>query len=284
MPSNAYAQLRNNEPEHEGTELTEVVVADTATAGNWMHINVRELSGKTSSVRVPNLPSTSGAQLKAGIQVVEGLAPRAQRLIFGGRELLDSDMLHARGVEDGYTVHLLIRRNLPPEDAVAASVPGHVDPGDAAAGVQSDANSGQLPIAAPVQDQSWMDGWTDVSQVYLIARGVRWFAVLDGIFLFLSPIPYPSWFLVVGILLCFAGYWGARLYRFYPVLAYAIFEAAIVGYRIGFMAQPDNDSFSEFMLVFGLLIQLYILWLLYKFLKSLRQLREEDRTTLLNWR
>jgi len=72
-----------------------------------MQIFVQTLTGK--SMRLDVDPSDSNEHLKTLIQETEGLPPTSQRLIFAGKTLEDGRTLSDYKIQEGSTLHLLLR-------------------------------------------------------------------------------------------------------------------------------------------------------------------------------
>lgn len=85
-------------------------LATDVTPGNddgALTLSVKMLTGKTIYVTVPANATT--AQLKAAIQDKEGIPPDQQRIIFAGKQFEDIFPLRAYGVDNGATLHLVLR-------------------------------------------------------------------------------------------------------------------------------------------------------------------------------
>lgn len=72
-----------------------------------MHITARTLAGKTMKLVVA--PSESVASVKRKIEVLEGVQPDQQRLIFAGKMLEDTKPISEYMIQDNATLHLVIR-------------------------------------------------------------------------------------------------------------------------------------------------------------------------------
>lgn len=75
-----------------------------------MKINVKKLSGEQFFVDVD--PEDSIAKLKSQIEDISNIPKLQQRLIYSGRELVDNGSIIQYNIEEGKTVHLVMRRNV----------------------------------------------------------------------------------------------------------------------------------------------------------------------------
>ena len=70
-----------------------------------MQIIIQPNSSPQFSLEVQ--PSDNVYSVKLIIQARENIVPEDQRLLFQGNHLVDDDILVARGIQDGSTIHLI---------------------------------------------------------------------------------------------------------------------------------------------------------------------------------
>ena len=70
-------------------------------------IFVKTLTGKTITLEIQG--DVSIAMVKKAIQKKEGIPPHRQRLIFAGRQLEDAETLNSYNIQNGSTLHLVLR-------------------------------------------------------------------------------------------------------------------------------------------------------------------------------
>jgi ubiquitin-like protein Nedd8 len=71
-----------------------------------MQIKIKSLTGKEMTVDVE--PTYTIAKIKELLEEKEGIPPPQQRLIFGGRNLVDDQTADASGIKAGATLHLIL--------------------------------------------------------------------------------------------------------------------------------------------------------------------------------
>ena len=74
-----------------------------------MTIYVKDLTAKIITLTLA--PSATIYDVKEQIQEKEGVLPDFQRLIFAGRQLADDRTLSDYGIQNGNTIHMVVRLN-----------------------------------------------------------------------------------------------------------------------------------------------------------------------------
>ena len=71
-----------------------------------MFINVKNLSGRTVSLNIPE--DCSIYYVKEKVQEMEGISPSQQKLIFEGRILDDTKQVSESNIKPGNTLHMVL--------------------------------------------------------------------------------------------------------------------------------------------------------------------------------
>jgi len=232
----------------------------TSSAPTWK-ISVRTLTGQNIPVELDSPDTALIADVKNRLENQMNVPASFMRLIFAGRELVDTNKVLSYGIKEGDAIHLVLRQNPPvpratPEEAGAAR-------GDYQA----------LPIPAPV-------GGGDnnrVLQSWQLGRAVKMFSIVDGIFLLLWA--FSMWPLLFAVLLAICGFYGATHYKLRYVCLYVVYLLFSIGIRIYWMTTYQT-FFLTLVLVLGVLIEFYILNITVKFIKVIRRLTPADRAEL----
>lgn len=116
------------------------VVEDSATT---VEIKIKTLDSQTYTLRVDKCVPVPA--LKEQIAIVTGVLTEQQRLICRGRVLKDDQLLSAYHVEDGHTLHLVVRP--PPQSATPST---NQMGSEAASGHPDTSSSGGAQIRSPI--------------------------------------------------------------------------------------------------------------------------------------
>jgi hypothetical protein len=238
-------------------------------------ISIRTLTGQIIPVQLPLDPTLTVANLKFAIEQEKGIPVDHQRLIFRGAELQDSATLVSVGIEHECAVHLLLRRVEQP----VVDGPGRPSGADYGTG-----QPGMIPVAIPIHDQMGVMAppmiypqHERLITVYRLGRAVKLFAIIDGIFLLIFALTY--WLLALAIVLPICGYYGAQQYRRCYIYMYMLYLVGNVGLRVYFITQA---TVVVWMLIFvvGIIIELYIMKIVWNFDKLIKDLTDEDKREL----
>jgi len=252
--------------------------ASSKTTNEIQTISIRTLTGQNIPIQLPLDPALTIANLKSAIEQEKGIPVDHQRLIFRGAELQDEATLQSVGIVNECAVHLLLRR----------VTPGTTEGGDPQAirAPSQDFGNGQeggvYPVAIPIAD-----GPVVIPQVYpnnerlinvhRMSRAVKLFAIIDGIFLLIFALSY--WPLAIAIILPICGYYGAQLYRRCYIYLYLIYLVLTIALRVYYISvRPE----VVWMLIFivGIIIELYIMKIVWKFDQMIKDLTEDDKREL----
>jgi len=204
----------------------------------------------------------------------KGIPADHQRLIFRGAELQDGSTLASVGIEHECAVHLLLRRV---EQDPSANQTG-VDYG--AVGQQ-----GMIPVAIPIHDQNMMPlpmilpQHERLMQIHRLSRAVRLFAIIDGIFLLIFALSY--WLLALAIILPICGYYGAQHYRRCYIYLYMLYLVGNVALRIYLIVTQSTAVVWVLIFIVGIMIELYIMRIVWIFDKMIKDLTDEEKRQLL---
>jgi hypothetical protein len=236
-------------------------------------ISIRTLTGQIIPIQLPLDPTLTVANLKYAIEQEKGIPVDHQRLIFRGAELQDGSTLVSLGIEHECAVHLLLRR-VEPVSGAPMQTQG-VDYGTGQAGM--------IPVAIPIHDQHMAPAMIFPQQqerliaVYRLGRAVKLFAIIDGIFLLIFALTY--WLLALAIILPICGYYGATQYKRCYIYMYMIYLVGNVGLRIYLITQAGQVLWTLIYVV-GIIIELYIMKIVWNFDKLIKDLTDEDKREL----
>eukprot|EP01084_Bolivina_argentea_P007878 14786_1 len=166
---------------------------DDETSGNDeddIQITIKKLDGDTFFVSLSTTANVLG--LKTLIHDQQDVPTNLQRLIYRAQELQDDFPISQYGVQNGSTLHLVVRRN--PQNQQQGQVRVGIDDG----GLMVDPY-GRLG-AMNAEDM------IDVMSVVRLCRFVRIFALIDAVFLLIYGL--QAFYFIILAVLAIAGYWG----------------------------------------------------------------------------
>jgi large subunit ribosomal protein L40e len=240
----------------------------------------RTLTGQQMRLSLTTLSSLSILDLKRRLEEVHNIPVNFQRLIFAGRELVDTQQCIEYGLENECVIHLLLRQNVVNSPAPPVQMP-----------VAQNYNPNNLPpsfgLPIPVDQYgnpvqiapSALGDLTRHSLIFRLSRVIRMFTLLDLIFLVIWSLQWN--FLILAFPLALAGYYGTSNFKPRYIACYLLYIGLAVGLRIWFITESES-YFVTVLLVLGILIELYIGTLVWKFLQLLRLLPEEERIELVS--
>ncbi|XP_071719563.1 ubiquitin-like domain-containing protein CIP73 [Rutidosis leptorrhynchoides] len=109
-----------------GKDVMETGTSDVNSSTATVEIKIKTLDSQTYTLRVDKCVPVPA--LKEQIALVTGVLSEQQRLICRGKVLKDDQLLSAYHVEDGHTLHLVVRQ---PIDPTQGNVPDHTANGSA---------------------------------------------------------------------------------------------------------------------------------------------------------
>eukprot|EP01083_Nonionella_stella_P133437 405678_1 len=129
-----------------------------------MKLNVKQLSGNQFFVHIE--PFDTVLTLKSQIGEVTSIPTNKQRLIFSARELLDNATLNEYpGLEDGKTIHMVIRRHIDIESGATSTLTQPLsEPIDH--NINNNSDEGGIPII-------------DVMEISRSCRLIKIFSLID---------------------------------------------------------------------------------------------------------
>jgi len=229
-----------------------------------LNLQIKTLTGQNFPIELEIVTGQETVvDIKSKIESVYEIPVSFQRLIYAGRELNDTALVSSYRIEDGHTLHMVLRQNRPVQPSpqpLQAQIPEGFQVHVAAAGV----GVGGDP-------QRSMD-------VLQLSRAVKMFAIIDAIFLLLWSFSF--WPLAIAVCMAMSGYYGAQHFRLRYVCLYVIYLLGSIALRVYWMAKDGNFMFT-LVLVLGVLIQFYILNITMKFIGLLRTLTPQDRAELI---
>ncbi|KAI4337284.1 hypothetical protein L6164_015719 [Bauhinia variegata] len=129
-----------------------------------VEIKIKTLDSNTYTLRVDKCVPVP--RLKEEVAIVTGVVSDRQRLICRGRVLKDDQLLSAYHVEDGHTLHLVVRQPIPSPSESFADHP--------AASISSNGSSQSFPIMEDNSDQDvgFLPDWTQFFSSFLNTFGM----------------------------------------------------------------------------------------------------------------
>jgi len=254
------------------------------STSNELKLSIRTLTGQQIPIDLTE-PMPTTLTLKSAIERARGIPVNHQRLIFAGRELQDDATLASYDIHNECAVHLLLRR-------VEGTTDADSTPIRAQGMADYTGQDGGLPVAIPVGGMGMgmggmgmmpMMGLMNPAQterlmtVHRLGRAVKLFAIIDGIFLLIFALEW--WPLAIAVILPICGYYGAQLYRRCYIYLYMFYLILTIGLRIYFMTRATQVVWTLIFVV-GVIIELYIMKIVYRFDQMIKDLTPEEKQEL----
>ncbi|CAH2044404.1 unnamed protein product [Thlaspi arvense] len=158
---------------HNGNER-EIEASQLASA--MVEINIKTLDSQTHTLRVDKCVPVPA--LKEQIASVTGVVTEQQRLICRGQVMKDDQLLSAYHVEDGHTLHMVVRQPIPPLSE-SATTNGAADPALSAGDSQGSQRSRVVVGSFNIAEQA--DGiYSDLGQIVSAVLGSLGISSAEG--------------------------------------------------------------------------------------------------------
>mmetsp|Transcript_45307 Transcript_45307/g.72416 ORF Transcript_45307/g.72416 Transcript_45307/m.72416 type:complete len:256 (-) Transcript_45307:389-1156(-) len=228
-----------------------------------IQISIKKLDGDTFYVTISTTATVLG--LKTIIHDQQQVETSLQRLIYRAQELKDDFPLSQYGIQNGSTLHLVVRR---PQQQNQVRV-GMPDDG---------------LMVDPYARFSAMDAeaMIDVMSVVRLCRFVRIFALIDAVFLLIYGL--QAFYFIILAVLAIAGYWGSKNLDRKYLLMYCLCLALEIAVRCYMIYIDQTNIINIILLVLMILIDLFVLRCVYKLYRAIPLLGPEqrDRVLILN--
>jgi hypothetical protein len=211
-----------------------------------MKLRIRSLTGQVLEIEVANEKGTV-AELKAQIELQEGIPAIFQRLVFNGNELDDDIALSTVEIAEDAHINIVIRQLKPLSPSVAG--PRNVEANDVAINI----GSNNVPDL-------------QAGEVETIVR------------IFLWATTYPV--LIFALLLPIAGFVGAKRYHAILIGSYLCYLAMNVGFRIyvGFLLSIRGPA--VYLSAIGIMLELFIGSTVLRFFRMVSDVSDATRSSL----
>jgi len=227
-----------------------------------IQISIKKLDGDTFYINIS--PSASVLGLKTIINDQQNVAENLQRLIYRAQELKDDFPLSQYGIQNGSTLHLVVRRNLQQNQGqVRVGIPDDglmVDP------------YGRFNAMDP-------EAMIDVMSVVRLCRFVRIFALIDAVFLLIYGL--QAFYFIILAVLAIAGYWGSKNLDRKYLFMYELCLFLEIAVRCYMIYLDQTNIINIILLVLMILIDLFVARCVYKLYRAIPLLSPEQRDRIL---
>lgn len=130
----------------------------------------------------------------------------------------------------------------------------------------------------PQFSQDEVNRFDDLQHIYNMGRSTKCFTIIDLFLIVLYALQYYVLLLLLPLPLI--GFWGARNFARNLVMTYAVFLVIFaIGGRV-VLIYLREDLLSRIFLVIVIVIELWILKIVIRFINALKEISEEDRALL----
>ena len=264
------------------TDYPDASSSSAAQPNKTITINLRTLSGQVMPLTFPSLSGVTVLDIKRRAEDVHQIPVSFQRLIFSGRELVDTELATAYGMDDGSMLHLLLRQaNVPQpvaDPAGAVDANGQPIPPSIGADGQAMFNGVAIPIQPPLDPYAISDEDTArLTATMQLSRIIKILALIDFLWLFLLANAEPL--LLAGGVLALAGCWGAHSYNKHMIAVFSLYLVGSIAVRIYIMATQNSPQLYV-LLALGSLIDLYLLRVVGVFYRLCSRLSPSEKVEL----
>ena len=150
-----------------------------------------------------------------------------------------------------------------------------------------------VPVATPFTDEMPEAPITDeMKDTYSLSKTTRFLCGIDFVFSFLYAFYNPYFF--IPLIISAIGYWGAKNYKLCPIFFYLVYNFVIniarVAVTITYYMHNNDPSLQTYKIIDILITALvfclgiWIIRIIYKFYSLVKNLSEEELSTLRNMR
>ena len=271
-PPPTYPQFQNDSaPRSSSPSASPVPFAQPVKS---ITVNLRTLSGQVMPLTFPSLSGVTVLHIKQRAEEVHQIPVSFQRLIFSGRELVDSELATSYGMDDGSMLHLLLRQATVTQPAAEAA------PVAAPVGADGQAvfNGISIPIQPPSEGYAQSDEDTSrLTATMQLSRIIKILALIDFLWLVLLANAQPL--LLAGGVLALAGCWGAHSYNKHMTAVFSLYLLLSIALRVYMMVVKDVMEL-RILLVLGALVDLYLLRVVGVFYRLCARLSPSEKAEL----
>jgi len=271
-----------------------------------MKLNIKQLTGPQFFVEVEN--SSSVLSLKQKIFESQDIPVFAQRLIYSGRELVDDQLISSYNLDEGRTIHLVMRRQLSSSTSYGTSIsnanlqshtvvlPSNTDNINLSENKEENIDNNRDNASGPIDIESQENEplnpnennleandnaqphSVDVMDIARMCRLIRLFAIIDCVLMILFAF-WGDLLFLCGVPLAICGYFGAKSLKRGPLFIYGIFILLSIAFRV-YLAYLYSTWLMILLAVISVLLELYIFKQTITVFAIIPQLSNNDRRVL----